>query len=200
MAGDPANRVVLGMDGARFADALAVVATDVITGFQWPVGIWERPEGADDAYEHPFDLIDGAIEEVFADYDVWRMYVDPQYVEDWVNIWIGRYGPKRVIEWRTNRPRQIAHSVRGFSEAIGAANTSFAGTDAFIRHLKNARRQKVNVYDDQHRQMHTIAKDRPDSPRKMDAAMAAVLSWEARGDCIAAGETAKKAFRHGGFR
>jgi hypothetical protein len=43
------------------------------------------------------------------------------------------------------------------------------------------------VYDDQHRQMHTISKDRPDSTRKMDGAMAAVLSWEARNDAIAAG-------------
>jgi hypothetical protein len=37
--------------------------------------------------------------------------------------------------------------------------------------------------------MHTISKDRPDSPRKMDLAMAGTLSWEARGDAIAAGAT-----------
>jgi hypothetical protein len=35
--------------------------------------------------------------------------------------------------------------------------------------------------------MHTLAKDSIDSPRKIDAAMAAILSWEARSDCIAAG-------------
>jgi hypothetical protein len=49
----------------------------------------------------------------------------------------------------------------------------------------------VNVYDDKHRQMHTLDKDRPDSPRKMDGAWPAVLSWEARGDAIAAGAKPK---------
>jgi hypothetical protein len=32
-----------------------------------------------------------------------------------------------------------------------------------------------------------IAKDHPDSPRKIDAAVAAVLAWQARLDAIAAG-------------
>ena len=35
--------------------------------------------------------------------------------------------------------------------------------------------------------MHTLSKDTIGSPRKIDAAMAAVLSWEARSDCVAAG-------------
>lgn len=35
--------------------------------------------------------------------------------------------------------------------------------------------------------MHTLSKDSIRSPRKIDAAMAAVLSWKARGDCIEAG-------------
>jgi hypothetical protein len=45
----------------------------------------------------------------------------------------------------------------------------------------------MTVLDDTERPMHTIAKDAHDSPRKIDAAMAGVLSWEARSDCIAMG-------------
>jgi hypothetical protein len=51
--------------------------------------------------------------------------------------------------------------------------TSHNGDEDFVRHLKNARRQKLNVYDEQHRQMHTSPRT-PDSPRKIDAAMAGV--------------------------
>ena len=59
----------------------------------------------------------------------------------------------------------------------------------------------LNVYDDKHRQMYTLSKDRPDSPRKIDGAMAGVLSWEGRSDCIAAGENLpKKKKRTAGFR
>jgi hypothetical protein len=44
--------VVIGVDGARFVDALGMVATVVegpeaataLPDHQWPLGIWERPD------------------------------------------------------------------------------------------------------------------------------------------------------------
>jgi hypothetical protein len=39
------------------------------------------PRLAPDDYEHPLDEIDGAMIEAFELYDVWRVYVDPQYIE-----------------------------------------------------------------------------------------------------------------------
>jgi hypothetical protein len=191
--------VTLGIDGARFADALAVIATDVLTGHQWPLGIWERPPSAPDDYEHPLDEVDGVVSEAFARWSVWRAYIDPQYIEGLVEKWQGRWGAKVVLEWRTNRPRQIAYAVRAYEDAMSAGDVSLADDADFLRHLKQARRQKLNVYDDQHRQLHTLNKDRPDSPRKIDAAMAAVLSWEARGDCVAAGATKPVVYRTAGF-
>lgn len=182
------SRIVIGVDGARFSDALAVVATDVLAGFQWPLGIWERPESAPDDYEHPFDEVDGVMLEAFETYDPWRVYVDPQWIDGLLQSWQGRWGDRRVLAWYTNRNRQIAWAVRKYTEAISAGDLTNDGDAVMAAHIANARRRRVNVYDDQHRQMHTIGKDRADSPRKMDAAMAGVLSWEARGDCIAAGE------------
>jgi hypothetical protein len=179
--------VTLGVDGARFSDALSIIGTDVISGFQWPVGIWERPEDAPDQYEHPLDEVDGAMEDAFAYFDVWRVYIDPQYIDALVKIWQGRWGEKKVLPWRTNRPRQMAWAVRSFTDGMQAGEWSFDGNADFARHLKNAVRQKVNVYDDKHRQMYIVAKDKPDSTRKIDSAPAAILSWEARGDAIAAG-------------
>jgi hypothetical protein len=35
-----------------------------------------------------------------------------------------------------------------------------------------------------------LRKERPDSPHKIDGAMAAILSWEARNDAVAAGDAA----------
>jgi hypothetical protein len=46
--------------------------------------------------------------------------------------------------------------------------------------------------------MHTIRKERPDSPLKIDATMASVLSWEARRDAITAGATKTKRRRGAG--
>jgi hypothetical protein len=199
--------VTVGVDGARFRDALAIVATDVETGHQWPLGIWERPPAAPPAYQHPEDEIDAVMQDAFGRWNVWRAYVDPQWIDTLVARWQGRWGDKRVIEWHTHRHRQIAHAVRAYAEAVGTTvdddhditgDATLEPDGLFLQHLKNARRQNVNVYDDQGRQMHTLSKDRPDSPRKMDAAMAAVLSWEARGDAIAAGATGRSVYESRG--
>ncbi|MGH3029263.1 MAG: hypothetical protein ACRDNE_00575 [Gaiellaceae bacterium] len=179
--------IVVGVDGARFVDALGLIATDIESGFQWPLGIWERPPAPPDGYEHPFDQVDGAMLDAFDDFDIWRVYVDPQWIDHLLEKWQGRWGKKRVLAWLTNRPHQMAHAVRGYTDAIGAGDLSHNGDPVFTRHIKNAVKQKVNVYDDDHRQMHTLSKDRPDSPRKIDGAVAGVLSWEARGDAIAGG-------------
>ena len=181
--------VVWGADGARFSDALAIVATEVSTGYQWVVGIWERPENAPDDYEHPKREIDGALSEVFERFSVWRGYVDRQWIEDWVDGWQGKWGEKRVVPWLTNRPRQTAHAVRNYIDA--AEDFEHDGHPIMAKHIKNAVKRLVNIFDDQHRQMYVLSKDRPDSPRKMDGAVAGVLAWEARGDAIASGAKRK---------
>jgi hypothetical protein len=119
--------------------------------------------------------------EAFERFDVWRVYVDPQWIEHLADRWQGRWGEKRVVKWFTNRP----------ADRVGGATPSCATRG----------KQKLNVYDEEHRQMHTISKDRPDSPRKMDLAMAAVLSWEARSDAIAAApDSASQRLTVQGFR
>lgn len=191
--------IVIGVDGARFVDALAVIATEVESGYQWPLGIWERPEGAPDDYEHPAEEIDGAVAEAFERFSVWRLYCDPQWIDNLLESWQGRWGAKRVLPWYTNRPRQTAWAVRSYTDAVAGGDLSHSGDELFARHLKNARRQRLNVYDDQHRQMHSLSKDRSDSPRKIDGAMAGVLSWEARGDAIAAAARPESRGRVAGF-
>lgn len=195
--------ITIGVDGAQSDDALAIIATEVATGFQWPVGIWEAPPDAPSTYMHPDHEIDGAMSEAFETYTVWRVYVDPQYIKHLLTRWANRWGDKRVIPWPMNRPRQVAWAVRNFAESIAVAykaltakpgedvpqaRRSHDGHPAFARHIKNARKQILNVRDDKGRLMHTISKDRPDSPHKMDSAAAAVISDEAANDCITAGE------------
>lgn len=184
--------VVCGVDGARFDDAVAAVATEVETGLQWPVGIWERPEHADDDYEHPLDDVDQAMVELHDVFDVWRTYVDPQWIEHLLERWQGRWTPKRVLPWFTNRPRQVGYAMRNYAAAISAGDVSHNGDPTLATHLANARRKRLNVRDEDGRWLWTIQKERADSPRKIDAAMAAMVSWEARGDCIAAGSPRAK--------
>jgi hypothetical protein len=179
--------IVIGVDGARFDDAFAIVATDVKSGFQWPLDIIEREDDAGDDYEHDFERADGALREAFERWNVWRVYIDPQRIEHLVERWSNRWGAKRIVEWLTYRPRHIAWAIREYEQAIGAGTLSHDGNPVFERHVANARRRELTVKDDRERLMHTLSKDSIRSPRKIDAAMAAVLSWKARGDALEAG-------------
>jgi hypothetical protein len=128
------------------------------------------------------------VAEVFERYIVWRAYVDDQYIRDvLVEKWQNRFGHRRVVVWHTNRPRPIAWAVRNYEDAVSGGDVSHDGNATFVEHIRHSRRRMLTVLDDKERPMHTLAKDSHGSPRKIDAAMAAVLSWEARSDCIAAG-------------
>lgn len=179
--------IVIGVDGARHDDALAVVACEVKTGYVWPLGVWERPADADDDYEHPKHEVDGAVRDAFERYSVWRLYADPQWISYLIEGWSNSYGEKRVVEWLTNRLRPIAWAVRNLETAIAAGDLSHDGSDVLNRHFANARKSTLTILDDKERPMHTLSKESAHSPLKIDAAMAAVLAWEARSDCIAAG-------------
>jgi hypothetical protein len=179
--------VALGVDGARHKDAVAVIATHVKSGYQWPVIIIERPPHAPEDYEHDFDAVDKAVSEIFERYVVWRCYCDDQYIQPLVEKWQNKYGERRVVVWHTNRPRPIAWAVRNYEIAIASGDFEWDGNPTFAAHVRNSRVRMLTVLDDTERPMHTITKDTIISPRKIDAAMAGVLSWEARSDCVSAG-------------
>lgn len=180
------SMITLGFDGARWHDSTALVATEVQTGFQWLVGLWERPENIE-VWEVPADDVRDAVDKTFEQYDVWRMYCDPPYWETLVAEWAGKYGEKRVIEWWTNRQKQVAYAIKGFNTAVMSGELLHDGNQHLTRHVGNAVRRILSLRDEDGQPLWTIYKERPDSPHKIDAAMAAILSWEARSDALTAG-------------
>lgn len=180
------STIVLGFDGARFRDSTAIVATHVGTGYQWLVRCWEQPYGVSD-WQVPAEEVDACLEEMFERYNVWRMYADPPYWESWLATWQGRYGDRRVIEWWTNRRKQMAAALKAYSNAIKEGALSHNGDKTLIRHIGNCYKHELPQRDEDDQPLWLIRKERHDSPHKIDAAMAAVLSWEARTDAVASG-------------
>lgn len=179
--------IVIGVDGALREDSIGVVACHVKSGHMWTVAVVERPENAPDDYQHDLRELDGAVTDLFERYDVWRLYADPHYIEQVVDGWSNRYGERRVVHWLTYRHRPIAWAVRDFEQAIATGEMSHDGHPKLVEHLGNCQKKTLTVRDEKERFMHTLQKDSPRSSRKIDLAMAAVLAWQARGDCVAAG-------------
>ena len=186
----PGDAIVLGFDGAMFHDSTALVATHIKTGYQWVIGLWARPTTLrpEEEWRVPAEEVDRLVQETFARYAVLRMYADPPYWETWISTWIGKYGKDRVHEWYTNRYRQMAFALRSFKQAIKEGTISHGGDPEVTRHIGNSRRDdRGGMRDETGESLWVIRKDRADSPHKIDAAMASVLSWEARNDAIAGG-------------
>jgi len=177
--------ITLGFDGSRRKDATALVATEIDTGFQQVLGIWTRPDYADDDWEMPAHEIDEAVQHAFENYQVALMFADPPYWSEYVDQWAGEWGDKRVIAWWTNRPKPMAYSVRAYHEAIIDGDITNDGDELFAQHIGNTYRQDLTIRDEDDKPLWILRKERKDSERKIDGAMAGVLSWDARGMAIA---------------
>lgn len=180
--------ITLGFDGSRVDDATALIATEVESGYQWVVGIWAQ-DGAPD-WEVDSKDVDAKLDDVMQRYQVWRMYADPSKWESEMSTWAGRYGATKVVAWSTTLYRKMAAALRSYANAIEKGEVTNDGSRVFAAHIGNAVKNLQNFVDDDNERMWLIAKDRKGSQRKIDAAMAGSLSWQARLEAVAAGAKA----------
>lgn len=175
--------VTLGLDGSRIWDATAVIATEVASGYQWPLGIWERPPNVVE-WEVPVAEVDAVMTKAFGTWDVWRLHADPPYWETYLADWAGRFGKDRVVAWWTNRQKPMAYALRAYRTAMRDGSVSHCPVTAeqcplFTAHIGQAVKKDIGLQDDDG-PLWVIEKERRGSPKKIDAAMAGCLSWEAR--------------------
>jgi hypothetical protein len=196
--------VVLGFDGSKSDDATALVATRVSDGFTCLLALWERPHGpAGDGWEVPRDEPDLVLEDVFARFEVARMYGDPRFWESDLARWSGRW-QGRVREWPTNEYRRMGPATRVWHRAVATGEWTFDGGSDLARHLRNVRRRETRVRDaDTGALLWVPGKESQKSPLKIDAAVACVLAWQARIDAQAAGagrpRERRRQYRAAGF-
>ena len=187
--------ITLGFDGSRGrargkADATALIGCRVRDGHIFELGVWEQPDGVDE-WSPPMAAIESAIAHAFSRYRVVAAYMDP--AKDWrshVNAWEAKYGNRVKVKvkrdhpfewWMTGgRSHLNQRAIEQFEGAVRNQDMTHDGSFALTQHILNARRRVRN-------QKLTLAKEHDYSPNKVDAAVAAVLAWQARLDAVAAG-------------
>ena len=182
--------IVLGFDGSRFHDGTALIGQHVETGFQWPLGIWVPPavpRRTGEEWEVPRGEVNAAVEAAFGTWQVWRMYCDPPEWTSEIASWAGMYGDKVVVEWWTRRIMAMAQAIAAYRDAMLGGAISHDGDAVLASHIANCVVQVTNFRDDKGERMTTVRKERPDSPMKIDGAVAGVLANAAREDALAAG-------------
>lgn len=185
--------IVLGFDGSRtrkhsVTDATALIGCRVSDGHLFELGVWEQPSGpSGEGWQVPLVEVSAAVESAFRRFSVVGFFADPNKWESHVAQWEARFGKSlRVKSSRDHpvefwpRPSVMVQATERFHSAVVQGECSLSGESAMVRHLLNARRRSS-------RSGLQISKEHPESANKIDAAVAAILAWQARLAAVAAG-------------
>ena len=198
--------ITLGFDGSRGKkrrgkpDATALIGCRVSDGHVFEVEVWEagHDQNTWPDWEPPLVAVEAAVADVFARFKVAAFYCDP--ARDWrshVNAWEAKYGgrlhktpdgktvtvsPNHPFEWWMTGGRNtlIERAIEQLEGAVRNGDMSHDGSSRLTQHIINARRGLA------HGKL-ILRKDNDYSDKKIDAAVAAVLAWQARLDCVAKG-------------
>jgi hypothetical protein len=190
------DTVTLGFDGSRrrsrgVTDATALIGCRVSDGHVFEVEVWEQPSGPDgDNWQVPTAEVNLAVREAFRRFNVVGFYADPAKWETFVAGWEAEFGARLKVKatrdhpiewWMTGgRASLTVQALDEFHTAVVEGLMTHDGSTTLSRHMLNARRRASRTGVQ-------IAKENPDSPRKIDAAVAATLAWRARVDALAKG-------------
>lgn len=185
-----ANALIsLGFDGSKTRDATGLIATDLRSGAQWPVAVWQR-DWLEPAWEVPTHEVHEAVDRVFDEFRVVRFYCDPPYWEDEVAAWCGRWDGVAAAWYTSGRNAvRVARALHAFRSAVADGTATHGGPLEFLyrRHILNAIERRIGGRAGAEDDLVTIGKKTKDSREVIDLAMAGMLSWQARLDAIAAG-------------
>lgn len=197
------TEITLGFDGSRkrsrgVTDATALIACRVSDGYLFEIKVWEQPDGpAGEDWEIPTAEVDFEVRKAHETYKVIGMFADPAKWESYIAQWESDFGRNYKVKstqahpiewWMTgNRSYLVVRALEQFANAVIDKELIHSGDLALTRHILNARRRLG-------RSGLTIAKEHPDSKNKIDAAVAAVLAYQARLVALSKGEATKSTF------
>jgi phage terminase large subunit-like protein len=182
------EQITAGFDGSITRDSSALLGCT--RDRHWfVIAMWERPSGrASDGWTVPQDEVDEAVRAMMARWKVLRFYGDPREYKAWLAAWAERYGKDVVAEFPTNSAGRFAPAVLAADAGIRQGELSHDGDARLARHIANAHKLYVRLrVDDGERRPFVLQKDRPHSPRKIDAAVAGVLADAAHNDALTLG-------------
>lgn len=162
----PGERVVLAFDGSFSNDSTAIVAA-TLDGHIEPVALWERRLD-DPHYEVPIAEVEERMRELCRTYDVREIAADPFRWMRTLQTWAAEGLP--VLKYPQS-PARMVPACALFYEAVTQQLVTHSGDPALARHLDNA-----NVQVD--RFGPRIVKEHKGTPRKIDAAVCAVMAYD----------------------
>ncbi|GIM69150.1 terminase [Planomonospora venezuelensis] len=164
----PGEKVVLGFDGSYSGDSTALVGCTVNDAHLFVVDVWEK-QTVPGWRVNRTEVIEST-HSAFERYDVVEMAADPFGWQSELEGLQSAYGD-RVIIWPTNARVRMAPATDRLFQAVQEQAVTHDGDQRLARHVTNAI-AVPSTYGD------LIYKPRDKSPRKIDAAVAAIVAFD----------------------
>lgn len=148
----PGERIVLGFDGSRVRDRTVLIAVRISDGRWFRLGVW-APQDYRTDYEReqglpgriPEHLVEGAMDDAYAAYDVWHMIADPYRWQTVLSRKSGAWdvnsaGRPVVVEFPTNVEKRFDEAWLNFETAYRKGEGEFThdGDVDVRRHALNS--------------------------------------------------------------
>lgn len=164
-------KVVLAFDGSASGDSTALVGCTVGPDpHLFVVGLWEHPPN-DPRWRVPRGDVDKAVDLAFDRYDVVELACDPWGWRSEIEAWAQRHGEKRVIEWNTAWAARMAPATDRLYQAVTDQRVTHDGDSRMAAHIAHCVAKATPQGD-------LVSKDKRGSPRKIDAAVAAIVALD----------------------
>ncbi len=165
---DRRERVVLAFDGSASGDSTALVGC-TLDGHIWLEGLWENP--GDPRWRVPRDVVSNAIDAAFDRYNVAELACDPWGWRSEIEAWSQRHGERRVLEWNTAAAQRMAPATDRLYQAVLTQGMTHDGDPRLASHIAHCVAKSTPQGD-------LVSKDKRGSPRKIDAAVAAIVAYD----------------------
>lgn len=164
------QKIVLAFDGSASGDSTALVGCTLgAHPHLFLAGLWQNP--GDPRWRVPRSQVDERVDELFDRYDVVELAADPWGWRSEIEAWATRHGERRVLQWNTAHAARMAPATDRFYAAVTTGTLSHDGDPDLATHLGNCVAKSTPQGD-------LVSKDKKGSPRKIDAAVAAIVALD----------------------
>ena len=197
--------IALAFDGSTSDDASALVGCEIESGHVFVIKVWEKPDGPEaKAWEAPREEMSDTVDWAMGYYDVCAFFADVHPFESYVDEWAKQYrdqllvkaGPKHSVGFDM-RSRGQDFTLGAMSFHAGLVDGSLTISALEPQYLESVRRHLYNSRRRPNKHGVSFSKEGRESPKKIDAAVTAVLARIARRAAVEAGAMTKRRKRTG---
>jgi phage terminase large subunit-like protein len=147
------------------------------------LGHWENPDPKNREWRVPRSDVEARVAEVMGRFDVAELACDPPGWHREIEEWGDLYSALTAM-FPHNRRSLMSEACDRFESAVKSQGLSHDGNPHLARHLGNAVVKEFPLPGSASGAGRYVTKDHPDSPRKIDLAVAAIVAHYRAGQTI----------------